>query len=989
MNKRRIILLFTLVIILLVSITAISAVDNSTTVTTSSDTSIVNTQLTISNDTQSIATDNIKLSVQKKDSNNYLKDNSKKQLNTITQIKSVTKNTQNDDENSSLINTDNYTDNNDNIQNQTNETINNNNTYTDDNTIYINNSYTGIETGTQFQPYTTLNNGFIALNNETNTKSNVYIANGIYNINDTIIINKNLTITGESQGNTIISGGNQYQIFNITQESTVNVNNLTFTLANATNGAAILNNGNLSITNATFLNNSAIENGGAIYNTGTLNITSSSFINNSAIENGGAIINNGIITVNYNMFMNNQDKYNRMVFNNGTVNSFDYNWWSSNNPNNLVNFKLYNWIIMTFTNITPFELNKDVNLTVTLNTIEDENETITTLNNTELLPIANVTYQLSNETINIQLLDNNRSNTISNIFTKSGEEISATINGYTILFSKKLDIIYVNSSIETSGTGESWINPVKTIQEAMNYVSNNGTILLAEGIYNSTNDYNLIINQNINIIGETQNNVIINGLKANRIMSITQSNNVTITNITFINGNSTNGAAINNNGNLIISNCNFINNTVSQSGGAIYSQNNIELYNSNFTNNSARIGGAIRTINKELIINNCTFTNNSALYNKTSGWGGALALRNITSIISNSSFYTNHASYVGGAIDVEYGNYTIDNCIFIKNNVYKLYGQYGGAITIHSSNSNITNSIFYNNSGSYGGAIDIENSNLLVTNNTLINNTAIYGGAINNLNTIITYKNNNMTKNYAQRGGAIYSYNSNNTIINTTFGSNQAQYGGAIYAQNKLLNIYNSTFQLNNAKIYGGALYNTGSKLNIYRTILSNNYAGKYGGAIYNTNNGIVTTSYSVIINNKKVDIYNVKGSVNAKYNWWGSNSNPNYSRIHNTVANHYIYMTVTLNNKSTYVNKNTTATVSLNNYYYNGKIVSFNSKINNIPTIPITQYFTEKNKNYYNNGFIINGTYIGTHKNLYKGTLKITTTINNQKITKTITVKK
>lgn len=58
---------------------------------------------------------------------------------------------------------------------------------------------------------------------------NIIIANGIYKgeNNTNILINKNLTIFGESQENTIIDAENLNQLFNIANGVNVNIHNLT------------------------------------------------------------------------------------------------------------------------------------------------------------------------------------------------------------------------------------------------------------------------------------------------------------------------------------------------------------------------------------------------------------------------------------------------------------------------------------------------------------------------------------------------------------------------------------------------------------------------------------------------------------------------------------------------------------------------------------------------------------------------------------------
>ncbi len=149
------------------------------------------------------------------------------------------------------------------------------------------------------------------IENATQTVSNngnIYIASGIYNENG-INLNKNITIQGENQYNTIINGMNTGQIFNISQGINVNLNNLTFINGSSifdNVSGAISNSGNLTILNCSFINNTAV-NGGAIYNFNELTINNSAFVGNSVTGIGGAIYDDeyGLINVSECNFIDN------------------------------------------------------------------------------------------------------------------------------------------------------------------------------------------------------------------------------------------------------------------------------------------------------------------------------------------------------------------------------------------------------------------------------------------------------------------------------------------------------------------------------------------------------------------------------------------------------------------------------------------------------------------------------------------------------------
>lgn len=165
----------------------------------------------------------------------------------------------------------------------------------------------------------------------------VHIADGRYTGegNRYISIDRDMTITGESQEGTIIDAQHVGQIFNVNRGVTLTLENMTlkngndifggavfnfgtlvvknctFTGNTATWGAAILNSYGctLKVSDSTFMGNTANDGeGGAIWNgmDGTLNVTSCDFIYNNVTNGpGGAILNNGITNVDDSFFYGN------------------------------------------------------------------------------------------------------------------------------------------------------------------------------------------------------------------------------------------------------------------------------------------------------------------------------------------------------------------------------------------------------------------------------------------------------------------------------------------------------------------------------------------------------------------------------------------------------------------------------------------------------------------------------------------------------------
>ena len=205
----------------------------------------------------------------------------------------------------------------------------------DSNTIFVNSSYDGDEElGTQSNPFKTISSAYNYFINDTNSKSNIFLADGTYVVSKRMTINKNLNLIGESTLNTIINGEeNSYEngIFFISPPLSyyaisplVNFVNLTFSKGTSYYGGAIyINQSAVNFVYTKFKDNRAKDyisyyvqktypaSGGAIYNDkGFVRIYNSIFEENTASGSqdayGGAIINDmGEMTILNSKFTNN------------------------------------------------------------------------------------------------------------------------------------------------------------------------------------------------------------------------------------------------------------------------------------------------------------------------------------------------------------------------------------------------------------------------------------------------------------------------------------------------------------------------------------------------------------------------------------------------------------------------------------------------------------------------------------------------------------
>ena len=115
-----------------------------------------------------------------------------------------------------------------------------------------------------------------------------------FGISGGVTNNGQLTVTNSTFSNNSAAFGAGAGIYNNGDHSALSVVNSTFSGNSAGSGGAIYNNyGTATITNSTFSGNSATTSGGGIYNHGVLTVTNSTFSGNSAATSGGAIANGG------------------------------------------------------------------------------------------------------------------------------------------------------------------------------------------------------------------------------------------------------------------------------------------------------------------------------------------------------------------------------------------------------------------------------------------------------------------------------------------------------------------------------------------------------------------------------------------------------------------------------------------------------------------------------------------------------------------------
>ena len=325
------------------------------------------------------------------------------------------------------------------------------------------------------------------------------------------------------------------------------------------------------------------------------------------------------------------------------------------------------------------------------------------------------------------------------------------------------------------------------------------------------------------------------------------------------------GGAIHAEGYMEVTDSTFERNSASEKGGAIDAQNDLSMSNASFVKNKAEYGGAINS-NGDLLVEECGFTDNTGegtTFNINLEENGLLitkysvptylipgfALLNRDIVRCNDSYMLLTTDYIFDSLTDD-SSMAEKGVIISKSNIIinaqghtingagisKIFSIFSGVENVTLKNFNFING----QSGEYGGALYIE-SDGIITGCSFTNFTAgDNGGAvyIQGAGTITDCSfENTSSKEY---GGAVYirgiGYVNYCNFTNTSAGMN----GGAVYFNDEG-NVKFSNF-LNSKAVYGGAVY---FKARGYVTYcnLTNNTAVLNGGGAYSVEKIVVDRS--------------------------------------------------------------------------------------------------------------------------------------------------
>ncbi len=835
-------------------------------------------------------------------------------------------------------------------------------------------------TGSEVYQNTAQNNGGGGIGNEgTMTITNSKIYKNTAGTGGGVENGGTLTLTGsEVYQNTAEYGGaiytyaplnvtssNLYNNTAITSGGGINIQgSATFTGCNIYNntatymGGGINTYGNTILTNSNVYQNTAQTGGGISNFRGVITITGSNLYKNSA-TNGGGISQTeyGTTTLTFCRIFANTANNGTAVYcyggegYEGTAHVIAaFNWWgSNNNPNSKVvgDVTVTPWLVLNVTaNQDNITIGGASNISADLCHDSDGGYHDPTNGH---VPDGVLVQFNGNLGFLIPINVNTFNGSAVSVFTGSNPGVAiikATVDNENA--TTQLNVIQNDVYVSTTGndtTGDGTLNnPYQTILKGISMVNTGKNVHISNGTYTGTKNTNIVINKNINIIGQNSNSTIINAQNTSRIFIINSGCNVTILNLTLQNGNSTNyGGAIYNGGNLTVTNSIFTGNTASSFGGAIY---NYGITNVNFnriTTNTAIQGRAIYnnggevnaeynwwgsnnnpsgmvygfTINKWIVLN---ITVNPTIIN-------TLGKSNITATLlydSNGGYHDPASGHVPDGIPVTFTTSmgTINSPAYTLNGTVNTTFNSGivgvadvsGTVdnqTVHTSVKVINNSVL--------------NTRTLETFATIqyaIDDTETLNGDTLRLTSGI-YNEHDVwvKKSLIITGPQISGYNLPTAVVDA---QNQGRvfnisFGVIVTLQNLL--IQNGTVTTDPS--YGGGIYNSGI-LFINNCTIQKNTANRHGGGIYNTADGNVTITNSNVYNNTAT---NDGGGILNNGNLTLSNSN-----IYNNTAHDgggiLNYGNLTLTNSNIYQN---TATTNNGGAIYNsGTLNLTNSTINN-----------------------------------------------------------
>ncbi len=702
---------------------------------------------------------------------------------------------------------------------------------------------------------------------------------------------RNSTFSGHSEEIAVIRNGGAMTIIDSTFNdnrggaidsndhyygANVTIHNSTFTNNSAEIGGAIIG-GDLTISDSVFIGNTATEDGGAISRAGFVTIANSTFTNNSATKNGGAISHSGFGTLDItdSTFEGNSAQHGGAIYHASNTITVKNSVFSDNVATDGQSAIFSDGIVISEN--TQYENN----ICGGYGVFTDMGGNIA--DNAEGCPPNEVILQ----TIVTDCDHFEGIGTISqavNIAKLTGMPVTFACSG-TIMFTHGL---YIQGDVSIIGGGDVIFDGGG---EAGFFVVGQS---YPDPDFPRPNE--VFVNSSLVLDGLT--------LQNGRTTFVNGYGTLTVNNSTFINNSGWYGGAISNSNNLIITNSTFIGNFASDYGGAINNSGHVLIMNSVFVDNSAPLSGAIHNYWGQVSSQNSHYENNTC-----EGWltiindGGntsnnadgcpqetpattvvsdcqnfkgagtlfeAIYVANVThepiTFICSGTIVFTEPLTIGGNVTIDGDNkiifdgggkthffeVSVRGISFVLNDLIfqngghandSNYSNYNGLINNYDATLHIRNVIFRENT--LGPTIIVNSGNLIISNSTFSDNTAnmmiqnIYEGNLNINNSTFTDFPLFATI-YNEGRATIRNSIFNNHIIENYTGL--TNYQMVLYNYGDMI-VSEITFSNNHAHNHTNSPIINGNRMIITDSTFINNSAQNSGGVIHNSHHLIVANS--------------------------------------------------------------------------------------------------------------------------------------------------
>jgi len=654
-----------------------------------------------------------------------------------------------------------------------------------------------------------VNNPFATINKAIDSNvSNIHLSEGKFigaGNNGLTIENKSITIIGAGADKTIIDL-NKTQFMDIKSTSSVVLTNLTIN-GYTKYGGAIYNNGNLTIQNCNFKNNSATS-GGAIYSgtTANLNIYSSTFEDNVVTNNGGAVFSYSYVGIYDSTFIRNKGtgtySTGGSIYING--NSDKYSVLNRNIFKDTSVARQGGAIYLSYGNVTNC-IFENASTTATGSSYGGGaiyGSSFNLKNNTMTNCVAksgNGNYIFASSGFNgvVTILEGKTADITSSTFTLNAtatDDMGHPIHGGSYTF--YLDDIRIGSASSVNGfingTFSKLLDDGKYTVTVSGPLNDNAVVKKATANVKIDRDY---VDYYVSPDGDDVNN---DGSKdkpfktINKAITEAFAKNIYV-NIYLLEGTYSGTGNVNLELTKLLGYLNIIGvdgKTIIDGNGKDYAFNfgttlNVNLKNIIFTNlynkkyvDLIKGGSGDFTVN----IDNCTFEKCNARYLiETNGEINNVIMRDnniassfISGAVSIDNLLFENNSGNGQISSIEKGIY---NSTFINNKITAKSTNDYGIISVSDANFVSSNNVFENNTVK-GFSISRGCANFTSINDTFINNAGVTGGAVKGGGTFIHAK---FINNTATKGGAIYHDSNVLTLKDCIFENNKADDGDDIY----------------------------------------------------------------------------------------------------------------------------------------------------------------------------------------------------------------